>query len=84
MIIRPIRPVAKAFVIGIEHIEGAVKYTPRSGTLNGIPVRVWTKRRLQEDGKWIVQGKRHVRKGADETEVTAAFEWMPLSGPSTN
>ena len=51
----------------------SAKYTPRKAVYNGVDGRLWTKRELV-DGAWVLNGERHVRKEASETEVECAFE----------
>ena len=56
-----------------EFTTGLTKYTPRAATVNGIKGCIWVKRVLR-DGAWVHDGSQHVRSGAQEVEVTAAFD----------
>jgi len=58
---------------GISNTEGCVKYTPQSATVNNVKGYIWTKRVLM-DSNWVHKGQQHVRSGAHEVEVTAAFD----------
>lgn len=63
---------ANTFVIGIESIEGAEKYESKPLTLNGVKGRMWT-RRVLKGSAWVLDGQRHIRTTASESEVCAKF-----------
>jgi hypothetical protein len=61
------------FTIGLVGVVGSTKYTSEPMKYNGVQGRMWTKR-VQVEGGLQHVGKQFVRDGAEEVEVTAAFD----------